>query len=222
MNVMSKDIKKNKIKIWGVPTGAILWPSALSALIFGIVGNLYENLPLSTTMLFIIIFSLNLLILFFDFSRGAVMGISGLVFGIFGILYGLNVSVDLTEFINSGVVGGAPNEFFIVYGAVFLILLFFAIIFRRSFEYFEFEANELLKKHGILGDSQRFSAPNIRIKKHINDVFESILLFGAGDMVLITSDNQEFHIKNVMRINRAEKRIRQNLSKLDVEVKSDK
>ena len=214
-------LKLEKIKIYGLPKGSVMWPSALGSLILGIIGNLNSDLPVSLTMIFLIIFSINLLILFFDFSRGAVVGLTGLVFGVLGVLYGLDISVSFTDYLDNGVVEGAPSEFFVFYGSIFLVLLFFAIIFRRSFEYFELNSNELVKKHGILGDSQRYNAPNLQIKKHINDVFESLLLFGSGDLVLITSDGQEFHINNVIRINRLEKNIRKLLSRLDVEISTD-
>ena len=110
-----------------------MWPSALGSLILGIIGNFNSDLPVSLTMIFLIIFSVNLLILFFDFSRGAVVGLTGLVFGVLGVLYGLDISVSFTDYLDNGVVEGAPSEFFVFYGSIFLVLLFFAIIFRRSF-----------------------------------------------------------------------------------------
>lgn len=209
-----------KIRIMGLPKGTILWPTAATSLILGLIGFIFPDAVSSFSIIFLSVFIINLLILFFDFSRGAVVGIVGLVIAGFSLAYSFDISLPFTNLIDKGIIGGASSEFFTLYGLIFLVLLFFAIVFKRSFDYFELSSNELIRKFGILGDSQRYNAPNIQIKKHITDVFESILLFGAGDLVLITSKGQEFHIYNVPRINRLEKNITKILSSLDVEIRS--
>jgi hypothetical protein len=221
MSKKTKEKNIHKIKIMGLPKGSILWPTAATSLILGLVGFIFPDAVSSFSIIFLSVFIVNLLILFFDFSRGAVVGIVGLVIAGFSLAYSFDISLPFTNLIDNGIIGGASSEFFALYGLIFLVLLFFAIVFKRSFDYFELSSNELIRKFGILGDSQRYNAPNIQIKKHINDVFESILLFGAGDLVLITSKGQEFHINNVPRINRLEKNITKILSRLDVEIRSD-
>lgn len=215
-NKKEKEIRK--IKIVGLPKGSILWPTAVTSFILGIVGYVFPEAINSFSMIFLIVFTINLLILFFDFSRGAVVGIIGLLIAATSLAYSFDISLPFKSLIDKGIIGGASSEFFTLYGLVFMVLLFFAIIFRRSFDYLELSSNELIRKFGILGDSQRYNAPNIQIKKHINDVFESLLLFGAGDLIIITAKGQEFHINNVPRINRLEKKITKILSRLDVEI----
>ncbi len=225
---MSKKNKKDekeksiqKIKFVGLPKGSILWPTAATSLILGIVGFIFPDAVSSFSIIFLSVFTINLLILFFDFSRGAVVGLIGLVVASISLAYSFDIKLPFQNLIDHGIIGGASSEFFALYGIVFLILLFFAIVFKRSFDYFELSSNELIRKFGILGDSQRYNAPNIQIKKHINDVFESILLFGAGDLIIITTKGQEFHINNVPRINRLEKKMTKILSRLDVEIRTD-
>ena len=220
MSKNTKDKNIQKIKIIGLPKGSILWPTAATSLILGLVGFIFPDAVSSFSIIFLSVFIVNLLILFFDFSRGAVVGIVGLIIAGFSLAYTFDISSPFTNLIDNGIIGGASSGFFTFYGLIFLLLLFFAILFKRSFDYFEISSNELIRKFGVLGDSQRYNAPNIQIKKHINDVFESLLLFGAGDLILITSKGQEFHINNVPRINRLEKNITKILSRLDVEIKT--
>ncbi len=221
MSKNTKDKNIQKVKIIGLPKGSILWPTAATSLILGLIGFIFPDAVSSFSIIFLSVFIVNLLILFFDFSRGAVVGIVGLAIAGFSLAYTFDISLPFSNLIDNGIIGGASSEFFVLYGLIFLVLLFFAIVFKRSFDYFELSSNELIRKFGILGDSQRYNAPNIQIKKHISDVFESILLFGAGDLVLITSKGQEFHINNVTRINRLEKNITKILSRLDVEIRSN-
>lgn len=215
-----KEKEIHKVKFVGLPKGSILWPTAATSLVLGLVGFIFPAAVDSFSIIFLTVFTINLLILFFDFSRGAVVGIIGLIIAGTSLAYSFDYSLPFKNLIDNGIIGGASSEFFTLYGLVFMLLLFIAIVFKRSFDYFELSSNELIRKFGILGDSQRYNAPNIQIKKHINDVFESLLLFGAGDLILITAKGQEFHINNVPRINRLEKKITQILSRLDVEIRS--
>lgn len=207
-----------KIKFVGLPKGSVMWPTAVVSIILGIIALFFPEIKDPSSLIFLTVFTLNLLILFFDFSRGAVVGILGLLIALVSLAYAFNWSIPFKDIIGRGVIGGASAEFFIMYGLVFLLLLLFAVLFRRKFEYFQVSSNELIRKFGILGDSERFNAPDIHIKKVINDVFESILLFGAGDMVITTSKGAEFHLNNVPHINRLEKDITHLLSRLEVDV----
>lgn len=216
---VSKGKEIEKMKIYGLPNGAVMWPTAFAALVLGSLGKYDETLLTdSTSLIFFSIFAINLLILFFDFSRGTVVGIIGIAVAIIAIVYTQDIKFPLDELISKGLIGGASPEFLIAYGTIFLLMLFFAIFFKKHFDYFELTSNEIVRKHGILGDAERFNAPNLHIKKHIIDVFESLLLFGSGDLVIITSRGQEFNIQNVPKINKIEKNIRSLLGKLEVDV----
>ena len=92
-----------------------------------------------------------------------------------------------------------------------------AVLVKRSFDYYVVSSNEIVKKDGFLGDASRFSSQDVQIDKSISDILESLLLFGAGSLVLRTSRGQEFHIENVPRINKVEKEIRRLLGKIEVD-----
>jgi len=223
-----KESKKQKkvsesVRIFGMPKGVVLWPSSLTAIISGIIAiNVNRNdIEKTLSIIFLVIFTLNLAILYFDFSRGVVVGLIGILFGL-GTLAIVNKETIPFERIVSIMeqgIGGASGEFLLIYGLILLLMMSLGYLFNRSFNYYIVTRNELISKTGILGDAKRYGAPNLSITKTIPDIFESIIMFGAGNLLLVTPNRDaQFYIENVPHINRVEKRLRELLSKLDVEV----
>ncbi|MHA2254172.1 MAG: hypothetical protein ACXAD7_27740 [Candidatus Kariarchaeaceae archaeon] len=214
------------VRIYGLPKGVVLWPTAITAIIFGILAiNVNESdFEQTLSIIFLIIFTLNLAILYFDFSRGVVVGLIGISFGL-GTLLIVNkdkLPLEQTgENLEQGI-EGASGEFLLVYGIILLTMMFLGYMFNKSFNYFIVTRNELISKTGILGDARRYGAPNLSITKTIPDIFESLIMFGAGNLLLVTPNKDaQFFIQNVPHINRVEKRLRELLSKLEVEVFKD-
>jgi len=209
------------IRIIGLPKGSILWPTFAFAFIGGIIGlitNSNTGVMNVISGLFLIVATFNIIILFFDFSRGSIFGIFGLIIAIIVLLVNFHVTIlsSITSFLESGIAGVSP-EFLFIFGFIFLFLLMVAVFVRRSFDYFIVGSNEIVRKEGFLGDASRFNAVDVQIDKRISDVFESLLLFGSGDLTLKTNRGQEFHILNVPRINKVEKEIRRILGKIEVD-----
>lgn len=208
--------KIERVRIYGLPKGAVMWPTAVTAIVIGLIGLIAEIETLA--FVFFIVFGFNLMVLFFDFSRGVVFGIFGLIVALIAVLYGVDFEfAPVRDVVDQSIVGGASPAFLLTYGLLFMILYFIAVRFRRSFEYFELSSNEMVKKQGILGDAERFNAPDLQIKKEIGDVFESLILFGAGNLRITTAKGREFYIENVPRINRVEEDIRRLLGTLEVD-----
>ena len=89
------------------------------------------------------------------------------------------------------------------------------------FDYWEVRPNELLHHHGILSDLKRFAAPNLRIDKEINDIFE-YLLCGSGRLILHpSSEPRAIVLENVFWISRKEKAITRLLGALQVRVRQE-
>ncbi|MHA2171713.1 MAG: hypothetical protein ACXAB7_17640 [Candidatus Kariarchaeaceae archaeon] len=226
-----EDDKKKKteiesVRIYGLPKGVVLWPTALTAIICGILAINVDESDFEQTLsiIFLIIFTLNLAILYFDFSRGVVVGLIGISFGL-GTLLIVNkdkLPLEQTgENLEQGI-EGASGEFLLVYGIILLTMMFLGYMFNKSFNYFIVTRNELISKTGILGDARRYGAPNLSITKTIPDIFESLIMFGAGNLLLVTPNKDaQFFIQNVPHINRVEKQLRDLLSKLEVEVFQD-
>ena len=218
MSNKAKDEKKKSvesIRIYGLPKGSILWPTAVTAIVIGALGFIPH---VDLTSVFFIVFGFNLMVLFFDFSRGVVVGIFGIIVAALALMYAFKVEFPAHKVVDNGIISGASPEFMLTFGILFLVIWLLAVWMHKSFDYYEVSSNEIVKKTGMLGDAQRFGAPNVQIKKEITDVFESLLLFGAGNLVIQTQTGQEFHILNVPRINKVELDMRKILGRLDVEV----
>ena len=89
------------------------------------------------------------------------------------------------------------------------------------FDCWEVRPNELLHHHGFLSNLERFPAPNLRIDKEINDVFEYLLL-GSGRLILQASDERRaIVLDNVPRIRKKEEAISRMLGAIQVQVRED-
>ena len=105
--------------------------------------------------------------------------------------------------------------------AVILGATFALVWFNSRFDYWEITRNELLHHHGMWGSIERFPAPNLRITKEIDDLFE-FLLTGAGRLVLYpASERRAIVLDTVFRVNQKEDRIKNLLSRISVDVEPD-
>ena len=222
---MSKKVEEGseKIRIVGLPKGTVLWPTAITAIIGGIIALMIPSSADTISMIFLVIFTLNLMILFFEFSRGVVVGIFGIIIAIIALLISFGDKLNLSN-VSSGLktgVSGASGEFLLLFGGILLLMILLGWWFKKTFNYYEITRNELIEKTGILGDARRYSTPDMIIRKAIPDIFESLILFGSGRLTLIPHNKDEvFIIENVPRINKVEDKIRELLSKIDVDVNS--
>ena len=102
-----------------------------------------------------------------------------------------------------------------------MLFLYTVVMISRRFDYWEVRGNELLHHHGLLSDLERFSAPNLRIDKEINDVFEYMLL-RSGRLILHPSqERRAIVLDNVFFINDKEEKITKMLGALQVRVRTD-
>ena len=110
------------------------------------------------------------------------------------------------------------NATFFIVVVVVMSLVYVAVFISVRFDYWEVRHNELLHHHGFLSGLKRYSAPNLRIDKEINDVFEYMLL-GSGRLILQPAGERDIVLDNVPFINQKEAAITQMLGSLQVEVK---
>jgi hypothetical protein len=103
---------------------------------------------------------------------------------------------------------------------VLMSTLYIIVWVMVRFDYWEVRPNELLHHHGFLSDLERFSAPNLRISKEINDVFEYLLLRSGRLILHPTSEPRAFVLENVLNINRKEAQITKMLGALQVELRT--
>ncbi|MEZ6124488.1 MAG: hypothetical protein R3C49_15120 [Planctomycetaceae bacterium] len=211
------------------PKIVFLYPTLLVA-IFGAIfmyakGNDpsadYATIP---ARIFLTVFAVNLVVIAFDFPRTTSLtwffaGVA--VFIGLWTLFRLNPNLigGVSRFINS--VQPKCNAMFYMLYILLMLGMYVCVMISRRFDYWEVRGNELLHHHGVLSDLERFSAPNLRIDKEINDIFEYLLL-RSGRLILHPSqERRAIVLENVFFINQKEERITQMLGALQVRVRTD-
>lgn len=224
---LGRDVPKN-IYLVSYPKIVYLYPSLIAAIIAAIVtavnGNESNAVTNTTCLVFMGVFSANLVVLSFDFPRTTSLTFFFIGVAIFMGLWLVSASYPsflpfvgdifrkLTPFANV--------MFYSIFAGV-LIVIYIAVGIAVQFDYWEVRPNELLHHHGVLSDLERFSAPNLRIDKEINDLFEYLLL-RAGRLILHPSNERRaIVLENVFFINKKEQQITKMLGALQVQVRSD-
>jgi hypothetical protein len=103
-----------------------------------------------------------------------------------------------------------------------MLFLYVWVMISRRFDYWEVKGNELLHHHGFLSNLERFSAPNLRIDKEINDLFEYMLLRSGRLIIHASNERRAIVLENILLINSKEDRITRMLGALQVRVRTDK
>lgn len=173
---------------------------------------------------FLIVFALNMVVMSFDFPRTTSLtwffAIATIVLGLW-FLFSMNPG--LAPKILQGILTIKPAanaSFYMIYTMIMLFLYAWVMISRR-FDYWEVKGNELLHHHGFLSNLERFNAPNLRIDKEINDLFEYLLL-GSGRLIIHASNERRaIVLENVLLINSKEQKITKMLGALQVRVRTE-
>ena len=225
----SGDSTKNIILI-AYPKIVFLWPSLLTAFIAGIYSWIAGGDEGPTTgeviaaWTFLIVLSINLVVLSFDFPRA-----TSLIGFFFLVAIGLTIALVWTKNPDALLgIGGwiaaikpAANETFYFMFTTILGVIFAGVYISTRFDRWEVRPNELLHHHGPLSDLERFSAPHLRIDKEINDIFEYMLM-GSGRLILHPSNERRAIIlDNVFFISKKEKAITKMLGALQVQVRTE-
>ncbi|WP_437226383.1 hypothetical protein SH661x_004556 [Planctomicrobium sp. SH661] len=171
---------------------------------------------------FLIVLALNLVVLSFDFPRSTSLllfaVITALVLGFFLlIVYSPNLLPHLHRWILS-MHPVANSTFFLLYATV-MGGIYLTVFFTARLDYWEVRPNELLHHHGVLSDLERFSSPNLRIDKEINDIFEFVLLRSGRLILHPSNERRAIVLDNVFFINKKEEAITKLLGALQVQVR---
>ena len=219
----------DRVYLVSYPKLVFLYPTVLAA-IFGAIfmwakgGDATADYAVVPARIFIAVMMINLVVIAFDFPRTTSLT---WFFAIVAISVGLWTLFHMNDSIAPWVsdqlskIRPAMNAQFYLLYTIMMMFLFGCVIISRRFDYWEVRGNELLHHHGVLSDLERFSAPNLRIDKEINDVFEYLLL-RSGRLILHPSqERRAIVLENVFFINIKEERITKMLGALQVRVRTD-
>lgn len=222
---MSTVRKEEGITLVAYPKIIFMWPSwliAMAAAVFlSFVGEQASS-AIVVTWTFLIVLSINLVVLGFDFPRTTSLtlffvAVAAVLSGVLLIIYMPNVLPTVTGWITSiHPVANAPFYWIV---SIVLAVIFCLVLINRRFDYWEVRPNELLHHHGILSDLERFPSPHLRVEKEINDIFEYMLM-GAGRLILQPSgERKAIVLDNVPWISKKEREITKLLGALQVQVR---
>lgn len=216
------------------PKIVFLYPTFLVALISAIVLSIVSPYQVDAdsvvtisktgqvlTFIFLGVLAMNLLVIGFDFPRAT--SLSLLLFVIAIVLGGFLISVykpGILGAIGTYISSLQPfaNATFYWCFSIVLGFIYIAVVLSVRFDYWEVRHNELLHHHGVLSDLKRYSAPNLRVDKEINDVFEYLLL-RSGRLILHPSNEKKaIVLDNVLFINNKEDRLTKLLATIKVDV----
>ena len=217
-----------KILLISYPKLIFLYPTFLATIIAGIVISLSGNEPntvtFGTTLAFLCIFTVNFVVLTFDFPRTTSLTlfffVAMLVMGLFTLFTFKPEALAVIGVTVQALKPFANAHFFFLFAAV-LASFFIAMMVAVRFDYWEVRPNELLHHHGFLSDLKRYPAPNLRIDKEINDVFEYMLLRSGRLILHARHETRAIVLDNVIFINHKEQLLTKMLGALQVSVRDD-
>ena len=182
----------------------------------------YHNVCART---FLVIMALNLVVIAFDFPRTTSLtwffAIAAVVIALWFILTQYRWLAPEVVSVLLKIKPAANASFYLIFAAN-MIFLYLCVLVSRRFDYWEVKGNELLHHHGFLSNLERFSAPNLRIDKEINDVFEYLLLRSGRLIIHASNERRAIVLENVLFINDKEERITKMLGALQVRVRTDR
>lgn len=210
------------------PKIVFLYPTYIASVLAGLLtlmlGDKGHRIEEVVCLFFLMLTAVNLVVISFDFPRTtsltlffgfATAGMAGTLL----LTYHPDLFGPLATFFRA-LKPWANAQFYFLF-AVFMSILYTIVWMLARFDYWEVRANELLHHHGFMSDLERFSAPNLRISKEINDVFEYMLLRSGRLILHPTNEPRAFVLENVLNINRKEAQITKMLGALQVQLRTD-
>lgn len=191
---------------------------------YGAIDPAVDKTPVMMTVVFLVVFVLNTFIIVFDFPRATSLTLVFIVSTAMlagWLLVTMNPALwpDVLEKLS--LIRPAANASFFVCISVAMAIMYVAMFIKVRFNYWELRNNELLHHHGILSDLKRYPAPNLRVDKEINDVFEFMLL-GAGRLILHPStEKRAIVLDNILFVSKKEQELTKMLGSIKVQVGGD-
>jgi hypothetical protein len=227
-----KSSKSNSILLVPYPKFIFMYPTLIVAAVAAIVmyfggystADPTQTLPVVMTSLFLIVMMINMFVIIFDFPRATSLTlVFVLVSAAMASWLVVIAKPDILPSIQNLVSAVRPvaNTAFFGCTAIAMILMYGAVFVSVRFNYWELRNNELLHHHGILSDLKRYPAPNLRVDKEINDVFEFMLL-GAGRLILHpTTEKRAIVLNNILFVGNKERELTRVLGSIKVQIGGD-
>ena len=182
-------------------------------------GHTFNECCSSTYISVLWVFTFNLLVVSFEFSR--MLSVALFLFSLAIVFMGMWLGFldGLFKFLGNIQPHADPAFFFFVF-IVFTVIYVF-VFFQTRFNYWVVRRNELLHKHGFLGDVKRYHAQGVKLDKEIPDILEFVLL-RSGSMVLhMEHEDRAIVLENIIGINKKEDEVKAILESYAVRIEKD-
>lgn len=220
-----------RIYLVSYPKIVFLYPTFLAALVAGIYMAIAGNEPGAArhdtellSLAFLMIAGINLVVLSFDFPRATSLTLFFFFAAVgAGLVLVFRVNEDILPFLTSVLESLGPwanAQFYFIFAGT-LGLIYTLVAVAVQFDYWEVRPNELLHHHGLLSDLKRYAAPNLRIDKEINDVFEYVLLRSGRLILHPSNERRAIVLENIFFINHKEEELTRMLGAVQVQVRSE-
>jgi hypothetical protein len=217
--------RPERVVLRDYPKIVLLYPTFHAAIVCGFATWFWkESADVICGRAFLIVSMLNLIVLSFEFPRTTSLTllffIIALVFGAIWINQHVVTFLGPLRDLVQKLQPAANAQFYWLFAAG-LGVIYALVLVDTRFDYWEVMPNELLHHHGILGNVNRFPAPQLKLEKEITDVFEFFLLRSGRLLIHPTNERRAIVLENVPNINRREQEIQNLLRVLDVHIHSD-
>jgi hypothetical protein len=222
----------NRLFLIPYPKIVFLYPTFLTALAVAIFHSIVgpsltpplEASAIVPSVIFLAVFTLNIIILGFDFPRTTSLMIFFLVVAVaLGLVLLFVLYPDFLPILTGALLQFQPTAnaaFFWAIAVVIFVITVVAWVYAR-FDCWEARPNELLHHHGLWGDLERFPAPGTRIDKEINDVFEYLLLRSGRLILHPANERRPIILDNVPFIRKKEAILTRMLGALQVDIRDE-
>ena len=179
----------------------------------------------TVTVAFMLVFTLNLVVMAFDFPSNRFIALIAFIFLAVAVLWILSEkSPELLGGIGDFLASIKPqaNVSFYWMMSVLLGILFLIMYFARKLDYWVIKPNEAIHYHGLPQHSKRYSAHHMRFEMEVNDIFEHFWPFKAGRLYIRpTNEKHEYILDNVLNVRAKNEQANQVLSALQVQLRED-
>lgn len=210
------------------PKIILLYPTFFASILAALLTCFYDvnhDHNQTIAVLFLGLMTVNMVVLAFDFPRTTslivffvvvTVGMGALLLSI----YFPTLLPAVTSLLKK--IDPRANSTFYVCFATMLGLIYVGVFINIRFDYWEVRPNELLHHHGFLSSLERYSAPNLRISKEIDDVFEYMLLRCGRLIIHPSNEPRAFVLDNVLGIDAKETAITKMLGALQVQIRDER
>ena len=209
------------VRLWSWPKLIFYFPVMLAAFVCALGSTFWPDRAGLWGTLFITVFLINTVIMGFDFPRTASLN---LVLALLLLLVsGFLVNQHLYTFWPglAGVVARinpeANNHFYWFVGGILGVVFLIVWVVDFRFNYWLVYPNEIIHRHGVLGNVDRYPAPGLEMRKEITDVFEYAIL-RSGRLIIQPTKGPPIVLDTVMNIDQKQRDIQVLLDALAVEI----